>query len=324
MIYIADIANNHNGDIGLAKKMIDAALGAGADYVKFQIYNIDKFIEKGSVFYNGLASESLSFGAFKELKKYVDGKNGNFLATPFDEDSLDLLDEMGINTVKISSGDMNNRQLLMRAIRLKKELIISVGGSTLAEIDSMIKFLTDNRARFSVLHCILNYPARFEELNLNFIRTLKGRYSCEIGYSDHSLGIEAALAAIALGAGIIEKHFTIDRALAGGDNEMSIMPDEFKRLKIEGGNINIAMGGSERTLSNNEEKIRRLVRRKFFAKRDILKNAIICDEDLLALRPNDPEAGFDADDYFGIIGKRPKRDIRKWEIITADIIDERH
>ena len=228
--YIAEIGNNHNGDISLAKEMIDAAIASKADYIKFQIYNVDKFIDKKSVFYDEFVKESLSFDEFVELKEYTDSRGGSFLATPFDEDSMNLLNDIGINVVKIASGDMDNKQLIKQAISQGKELIISVGGATVDEIDVMVKHLNDCNAKFSILHCIINYPARYEELNLGFITTLKKKYSCPIGYSDHSPGIEASLAAIALGAIIIEKHFTINRSLPGGDNGMSILPNEFRRL----------------------------------------------------------------------------------------------
>lgn len=320
MIYIAEIGNNHNGNIELAKKMADAAISSGSDYVKFQVYNIDKFINRASVYYKDFLTERLSFDAFKELKKHVELNKGRFLATPFDEDSLMLLHEMGLGTIKISSGDVNNKQLIGRAIDLGKNLIISVGGATLKEIDEMVNFLEKSTAKFSILHCIIDYPAKFQELNLNFITTLKKRYSCPVGYSDHSPGIEASLAAIALGAEIVEKHFTIDRTLPGGDNQMSVLPDEFKRLRREGSHIEEALGSLERKISKDELEVKKLIRRKFVAKRDILRNSPIGDEDLLLLRTSDPDAGFEAGSYAGLISKRALRDIKRGELITKELI----
>ncbi len=138
-----------------------------------------------------------------------------------------------------------------------------MGGATLEEIDEMVRFLNDHKAKFSVLHCIINYPARFEELNLKFIGTLIKRHCYPVGFSDHPLGVEASLAAITLGATIIEKHFTTNRTLPGGDNELSVLPEEFKRLVREGNNIALALGEEDKTLSIDEQKVKGLIRRVF-------------------------------------------------------------
>jgi len=319
--FIAEIGNNHNGNINLAKDMIVAGIKAGANYVKFQIYNIDKFLHRDSVYYKDFVAESLSFGGFRELQSYTEEKGGRFLATPFDEDSMDVLDDIGLSVVKIASGDMNNQQLLLQAINLQMELIISVGGATLEEIDAMVRFLNDNNAKFSILHCIINYPARFEELNLRFIDALKKRYSCPVGFSDHSPGIEASLAAIALGATIIEKHFTTNRALPGGDNEMSVLPDEFRRLVREGNNTVLAIGGGNRRLSADEQKNKDLIRRVFCAKHAIPRGARFTDENLLLLRPNIPGEGLDASFSSSLQKCRTACDLEKGQLITREMID---
>jgi sialic acid synthase SpsE len=319
--YIAEIGNNHNGDISLAKEMIDAAIASKADYIKFQIYNIDKFLNKNNPYYNDLVKEGLSFDDFRKLQSYTEEKGGRFLATPFDEDSMDLLDDMGLSVVKIASGDMNNQQLLLQAIKMKKKLIIAVGGATLDEIDAMTKLLNDNNARFSILHCIINYPARFEELNLGFIDTLKERYFCPVGFSDHSPGIEASLAAIALGATVIEKHFTTNRTLPGGDNEMSVLPGEFERLVREGNNIGIALGNGERSISEDEKRTKRMIRRKFVAKRDIFEGATISDDDLLPLRVVETEKGFDSCRYYDLIGRKTITNVKQYDLITEKLIE---
>ena len=319
--YIAEIGNNHNGDINLAKEMIDAAIDTGVNYVKFQIYNIDKFLHRDSIYYKDFVAESLSFEDFRELQGYTEAKGCQFFATPFDEDSLSLLNEIGLNMVKIASGDMNNEQLLLQAIKMSKQLIVSVGGATLDEIDAMVRFLNDHNARFSILHCIINYPARFEELNLGFIDTLKKRYSCPVGFSDHSPGIEASLAAIALGATIIEKHFTTNRALSGGDNEMSVLPEEFRRLVREGNNIALAIGDGNRKLSEDEQKVKDLIRRVFFAKHAVPKGTQFTDENLLLLRPNIAGEGFDASFFSSLQKCRAACDLEEGQLITREMID---
>jgi len=318
--YIAEIGSNHNGNKQLAKEMVDAALQARADYIKFQIYHVDKFVDRNSVYYHDFIAESLPLEVFSELKMEIENKGGRFLATPSDEDSLTFLHHIGCSTIKIASGDMNNRQLLQQAMGLQKELIVSVGGASLDEIDGMVAFLEKGKVTFALLHCTINYPATFEELNLNFIRTLKERYCHPIGFSDHSPGIEASLAAIALGAEIIEKHFTINRSLPGGDNSMSILPDEFRRMKEEGNHIKAALGQADKKLSVDEEKIRRLIRRKFAAKGDIPAGHVIDDMDLILLRVNEQQDGYEAEQYASLIGRRVLRPVTKGEIIIRDMI----
>jgi N,N'-diacetyllegionaminate synthase len=319
--YIAEIGNNHKGDLSLAKEMADAAIEANADYVKFQIYNIDKFISSTNPYYNDFITESLQFEAFVELKEYIEKKGGTFLATPFDEDSLEFLSELGMKTFKIASGDMNNFQLLAQATKKGECLFLSVGGANLDEIDATANFIKAKKIELVILHCIINYPARFSELNLNFIRTLINRYDCPIGYSDHSVGIEGSLAAIALGAKLIEKHFTIDRLLPGGDNEMSVLPVEFERLTHEGSNIAKAIGSEQKNLSIDEKKIKKLIRREFFAKKNIAKGSMVSDDDLLLLRPSIPGLGFGAEYYSRLIGSTAIEDIKKGMIVTKKCIN---
>jgi len=320
IIYIAEIGNNHNGSIQLAKDMIDAAIISGADYVKFQIYSIDKFIDKDNPFYDEFFRESLSFEMFRELKFYTESKGGKFLATPFDEESLLFLHRLGLNIIKIASGDMNNRQLLLQAVGLNKKLIISVGGAEIEEIDRTVELLNTHNAVYTLLHCTINYPAQFEELNLNFLTVLKNRYQRPIGYSDHSLGIEASLAAISLGAVIIEKHFTIDRGLPGGDNVMSVLPEEFNDLRIMGNHIFSALGSSDRLLSYNEQIIKKIIRRKFVTKRAISKGEILTSADIILLRVKSIEGGFGADSIDALIGKKVIKDLLKNTMITIDVL----
>lgn len=320
--FIAEIGNNHNGSIELAKKIVDAAVVANADIIKFQIYNLEKFIEKGNPYYNDFINEKLSFEAFAELKKYIEGKGKQFLATPLDEDSLQFLLDIGVSELKISSGDMNNWPLLEMAARSKKKIYISMGGGTIEEVDKTVSFLEQRGVNFTILHCVINYPSKFEELNLNFVTALKKRYpNHPIGYSDHSLGIEASLGAIALGAEVIEKHFTIDRSLPGGDNNMSILPEELARLVQEGTNIEIALGKENKSLSSNEVQVKKLIRRVFFAKRDISSGQQLVAEDLLLLRGKEPDRGLAADDYFALIQKNTKRSVKQGELIQWDMLN---
>ncbi|MBI5240015.1 MAG: N-acetylneuraminate synthase family protein [Elusimicrobia bacterium] len=318
--YIAEIGTNHNGDLRLARRMLDAAAASGAHYVKFQVWRTERFVEPSSAYWNDFAREGLALKAYPGLKARAESRGCRFLATPFDSESLALLGRLGGDAVKIASGDMNNLELLSGAVRLRRRLLVSLGGATLAEIDALVRFLRRSRADFTLLHCALSYPADFPELNLRFIRTLQERYRCPTGYSDHSPGVEASLAAIALGATVVEKHFTIDRALPGGDNPMSLLPEEFSRLRREGDRVAAALGSGRRTLSAAELKMRALIRRKLFAARDIPRGRALTREAVVALRPQRPGRGLGADEYLRILGRRARRDIRRGELLVPALL----
>jgi len=320
--YIAEIGNNHNGDIVLAKEMIDAAIQAGADYVKFQIYNIEKFLEPNSLYFEEFAREALTYEDYIELKNYTTRQGGLFLATPFDEDSVKFLSDMKVDVVKIASGDMNNWQLLGAVATEGKKLLVSIGGASVTETTKTVDFLKTSGCEFAILHCTIEYPASMGELYLSQISRLKDRYRCQIGYSDHSLGIEASLGAIALGAEIIEKHFTIDTSLPGGDNSMSIVPAQLERLIREGDNIGLALGKGRRILGANEQKTKSLIRREFFAKRAIPNGSSLVDDDLILLRPSTPGDGLGADYYSRLLERKVNCDIGKGQIITSNLLEQ--
>ena len=320
--YIAEIGNNHNGDVVLAKEMIDAAIHAGADYIKFQIYNVEKFLAPNSRYFEEFEREALKYEDYIELKNYTTKQGGLFLATPFDEDSVKLLSEMNLDVIKIASGDMNNWQLLEMVATERKKLLVSIGGASVNETTKTVDFLKTTGCQFAILHCTIEYPASMDELYLREIPSLKKRYACQVGYSDHSLGIEASLGAIALGAEIIEKHFTIDTSLPGGDNGMSIVPAQLERLIREGDNIGLALGKGRRIFGVNEQKTKSLIRREIFAKRAIPKGSSLVDDDLLLLRPSTPGDGLGADYYSRLLGCKVNCDIAKGRIITSNLLDQ--
>ena len=315
---IAEIGNNHNGDPALARRIADAAIAAGADWIKVQVYHLPDFLSGGSAYFGDLARESLSFEEFTALKDYIEAKGGRFLATPFDIKSLDFLHGLGLGTVKIASGDIDNLQLIGHAADLGKELILSVGCADLAEIDRVVALLREKKAKFTLLHCVLSYPAAFGDCRLRFIESLARRYGVPVGYSDHTLGIEASLGAIALGAVIIEKHFTIDRALPGGDNEMSILPEELARLKTEGENIALALGSEQDGPSAAELAVRRLVRRSWHATRDLAAGTSLTEPDVVLLRPATPDLGFASGELDRVTGQVLRRSVARGEEIARD------
>ena len=320
MKFIAEIGNNHNGDLTLAKQIADSAITAGADIVKFQVYRPDTFMAKDSTYFEELSAEALPFEYFGELKTHIESKGCKFLATPFDSYSLALLDELNCDEIKISSGDFDNFDLLGDAIVREKKIIMSVGGGTIEEIDNTIAFLNEKRADFMLLHCALAYPAAFTDLNLQFITTLKSRYNVQVGFSDHSLGVEAAIAAVALGAEMVEKHFTTDQDLPGGDNSMSILPEGFAQMVDACRNIELALGCSSRLPTTTEQKVRKLIKRTYHAAHDISGGSYLTDSDIILLRSSDSEIGFYACAKESLLGKRLKITVKKGQVIESDFI----
>jgi N,N'-diacetyllegionaminate synthase len=315
---IAEIGNNHNGSIELAKLMSASAIESGADFIKFQVYDIDSFISPQNNYYNDLRKESLNQDDFRNLKYYIEDLGGEFLATPFDHKSLKFLRKLGMKLIKISSGDFNNMDLIEQAIKYNMKLIVSLGGANTDEIDEVVKFLQEKKANFTLLHCVLAYPAKMEDVNLSFIETLRNKYGIPVGYSDHTLGIEASLGAIALGAEIIEKHFTTNQSLPGGDNNISILPKELRRLCIEGKNIRKAIGRRHKTLSHTELAIKKLVQRVYHAKLDINKGRKITDDYIQLLRPGKAGVGFFSAKKDYLLTKRASRNIKTGEIINQN------
>lgn len=319
--YIAEIGNNHHGDIKLAEEMADAAIDAGADFVKFQTYRVDEFIHRGNSYFSEFASDALDFDDFARLKHRVEKSKAGFLATPFDKESFLMLDQLGLETIKISSGDLTNPQLLSLAVEMKKKLIISTGGATEDEIIRTVDFLRRHALDFTMLHCTLDYPASFTDLNLNYLRTMRDICQCPVGYSDHTLGIEASLAAIALGATVIEKHFTVDKSLPGGDNEMSILPEQLSRLINEGNHISQALGSESRIIVDNEIKLLGLVRRKCFARGMIRAGSSISENDVVLLRPDGVSNAFDMEEYYSLIGGKARTNIATGAALSSENVD---
>src|SRR3989339_237504 len=247
---IAEAGVNHNGSIDTAKRLIDIAVDAGADAVKFQTFDADKVVTvtaskaKYQIENTGtdetqfemLKRLELSIGAHKELFSYCNEKNIIFMSTPFDEGSADMLDNLGMTIFKIPSGEITNKPLIQHIAGKKKPIILSTGMSYLGEVEKAISWIneiwekSDRKPELTLLHCVSNYPAEVDDSNLLAIKTLEGAFGLPVGYSDHTLGIEIPIAAVALGAKVLEKHFTLDRNMEGPDHRASIEPDELKDM----------------------------------------------------------------------------------------------
>ena len=317
---IAELGNNHEGKYSIAKKMIDLAAEAGVDAVKFQTFKTDKFInKKEKKRYNLLKKFELKYAEFKKLATYAKKKNLFFISTPFDLESASFLNRI-VDCFKISSGDNNFFELIEKVLSYNKPVIISLGLLSVSEIIKLERFIkTKKNKKIYFLHCITSYPAEDNEINLRTIEFLKKKTKFKVGYSDHSLGPNASILALTLGAEIIEKHFTIskkfsnfrDHALSSNLEEMKIIVSFAKQMRILRGNL-------KKKISYNEKKIYSSARRSIYLNKDLKKNTIVKKNDLICLRPF---KGSNPNDKIKIIGKKLKHSIKKWNVIKASSVN---
>ena len=322
-IIIAEIGVNHNGSLNKAKKLIDVAKSCKADYIKFQSFDPDNLIIrdlkksnyqkkrtfKNETLFDMLKKLTFNFSETKQLFSYAKKIGIKCLSTPFDNNSIDLLEKLNVDLYKVSSGDINNFPLLEHIARKKKPIIISTGRSFLKEVKETIKFLNSKGCKkISILHCTSSYPARYSDLNLRCIDTLKKTFNYPIGYSDHSLGTIASIMAVSLGASIIEKHLTLNRNDKGPDHLSSLEPKEFKILCE---NIRIAekILGSSIKKPTKKEMIGRITnRRGLYAATDLKKNQVIEKKDISIKRP---EAYHTPKQYYELVGKKLLNDLKR-------------
>ncbi len=324
---IAEAGVNHNGDIKLAEKLVDAAKSAGADAVKFQTFKAEFLVSKAAqkADYQKQATGTdesqlemlkkleLSYDDFKDLKRYCKEKGILFLSTAFDFESIDFLESLEIPMYKVPSGEITNLPYLMKIAGTGKPVIISTGMSELNEVGSAIKVLRDNGAgTLTLLHCNTQYPTPFEDANLRAMLTLKKRFGLAVGYSDHTLGIEAPIAAIALGATVLEKHFTLDKAMEGPDHSSSLDPQELKAMVAAVRNIEIALGNGIKKPSVSEAANKEAARKSIVARRNIVKGEVFTQDNLTVKRPGN---GISPMKWFELLGMRAKRDFCEDELI---------
>ncbi|NNJ32231.1 N-acetylneuraminate synthase [Lacrimispora defluvii] len=298
IMIIAEAGVNHNGDLSIARQLIDAACAAGADAVKFQTFRAEllatpKAKKADYQFHNTGTDNSqfemlkeleLSWKDFKLLSDYCTFRGIRFLSSPFDENSMEYLDSIGMEIIKIPSGEITNYCYLKKAASLKKPVILSTGMSTPAEIRDALKLLDQSGQDITLLHCSSIYPTPMEDVNLNAMITLREMFHKKTGYSDHTAGIEVAVAAAALGACVIEKHLTLDKTMPGPDHRMSLEPDEFKHMADSVRNIEKAMGNGIKAPAGDELKNRDHVRKFLVAAKDIPMGEPFTLENLCAKR----------------------------------------
>lgn len=329
VVIIAEAGVNHNGDLEIAKKLVDVAVDAGADFVKFQTfkaenlvtatakmaeYQIENLMEEDTQF-SMLKKLELSEDMHYELYRYCISKGIYFLSTGFDIDSLKFLKQFKLNLWKVPSGEITNLPYLEYIGNLNDSVVLSTGMANLQEVKDAISVLVKsgtNIRNITVLHCTTDYPTSFEDVNLNVLHTLRQELGVEVGYSDHTIGIEVSIAAVALGATVIEKHFTLNRDLPGPDHKASITPDELKMLVRQVRNIEKAMGGFVKTPSEREKKNITIARKSVVAKKKISKGELFSDENLAAKRPG---SGISPMKWYEIIGTQAIKDYEKDDLI---------
>jgi N-acetylneuraminate synthase len=336
VIIIAEAGVNHNGDINLAYKLVDAAAAAGADYIKFQTFIteliVDKKAEKadyqklrtsgGDSQFEMIKKLELSFDDFHNIKLYCKKKNIKFLTTVADLFSLSKIDEFDLDFIKIASGELTNSLFLEKVALKNKPVILSTGMANLGEIESALKILNSggiSLTEITVLHCNTEYPTPYEDVNLSAMNTIGEAFKVKVGYSDHTLGIEIPVAAVALGAKIIEKHFTLDKNLPGPDHSASLEPDELKLMVDSIRNVEKALSGSGRKEpSNSESRNKVVVRKSLFASKHIKKGDFYSEDNIILKRPGN---GIAASEALQILGKAASRDIGGGEKLTyQDIV----
>ena len=324
---IAEAGVNHNGDYSTALKMIDKAKESGADAIKFQTFVAENLVScsAAKVEYQKETTDpnesqlsmikrlQLSWDAFRNLKSYADKVGIKFMSTPFDHESIDFLAELGMDIFKIPSGEITNLPYLMRIGKLKRKVILSTGMSTLPEIKNAIDILKKyGTADITLLHCNTAYPTPYRDVNLNAMKTLRDSFGLPVGYSDHTKGIEVPIAAAALGAVVIEKHFTLDRNMEGPDHKASLEPDELKQMVTSIRNIENALGSSEKGLTESEAVNRDIARKSIVAKCDIKAGTVFSEDNITVKRPGN---GISPMKWFEVLGKKAPRDFVYDELI---------
>jgi len=328
-LIIAEAGVNHNGSIELAQQLVDAAVAAGVDYVKFQTFKAEKIASrnatKASYQQKTTNANESQLAMLKKLElskedhlsliEYCSKKNIQFLSTPFDLESIDLLRELGIRLGKIPSGEITNLPYLRKMAKTFPQLILSTGMATMKEIEEALNVLLNtgaNKNSIVILHCNTEYPTPFEDVNLLAMPSIGKKFGVSFGYSDHTKGIEVPIAAIALGAVVIEKHFTLDRNMEGPDHKASLEPQELIEMVNSIRNIEKAVGSSVKEPSPSELKNIMIARKSIVAATNINKGEIFTEGNLTVKRPG---SGISPMQWDAVLGKKASRDFEADELI---------
>lgn len=330
VLIIAEAGVNHNGSLEIAKRLVDEASSAGVDIIKFQTFKAEKLVSKAAkqaeyqkknigngeeTQYAMLKKLELSNEQHEELITYCNLKNIRFFSTAFDMDSIDYLHSLNFGLWKIPSGEITNYPYLKKIASYKEPIILSTGMCELTDIENAINVLVTNgvsKDTITVLHCNTEYPTPMKDVNLKAMLEIKEKFGVKIGYSDHTEGIEVPIAAVALGATVIEKHFTLDKNMEGPDHKASLEPSELKAMVKSIRNIEQALGTGHKTISESERKNIEIARKSIVAAKDIKEGEIFTEENLTIKRPGN---GISPMEWENIIGKVAKRDFQEEELI---------
>ncbi len=336
MVYIiAEAGVNHNGNLDLALQLVDIAKASGADAIKFQTFKANKLssIEAEKAEYQKKTTDEnesqldmlkkleLTYDEFNIIKKYCIEKEITFISTPFDLDSVDLLEKLNVSIYKIGSGDLTNYPLLRKVSMKGKKIILSTGMSNMDEVINSVKYIINNGGKdLCVLHCISNYPTKSEDLNLFSIKTMEKELSLikndiEVGFSDHTKGIEASLYAVCVGANCIEKHFTIDKNMIGPDHRASLNPEELNLFIKKIREIETMLGNGIKKFRKSEIQNRKIVRRSLAYNISLKKGTKIDYNHLTTLRPNSYICGTRFEEF---IGKILNRDVLENDFLKLE------
>jgi N-acetylneuraminate synthase len=331
-LIVAEAGVNHNGDLTLARRLVDVAVEARADAVKFQTFEAERLVgptapKAAYQRENGRDDESqlqmlkrleLPAAAYAELFDYCRARGILFLSTPFDERSADVLEGLGVAAYKVASGEVTNVPLLRHVAAKRKPVILSTGMSTLEDVKGAVAALRDVGTRDLVLlHCVSCYPARAADANLRAMHTLEAEFGVPVGYSDHTLGLDVALAAVALGAAVIEKHFTVDRALPGPDHRASLEPGELQALVRGIRTVESALGHGRKEPVPGEAAVAVVARKSLVAARDIPAGTRLT-PDLVAVRR--PGTGLPPTMLSSVLGRALTKPVRAGELLTAEML----
>lgn len=332
VMIIAEAGVNHNGSMENAFRLVDAAADAGVDYIKFQTFKAEKLVSSSAkkadyqvqntrnaeeTQLHMLQKLELSQEQHAQLIAYCQKKNIQFFSTAFDLDSLEYLHEVGLKMVKIPSGEITNLPYLRKAARLFRQVILSTGMTTISEIKDAVSVFTDAgipKENITILHCNTEYPTPMDDVNLKAMLHIQEVFATEVGYSDHTLGIEVPIAAVALGASIIEKHFTLDKTMNGPDHSASLEPDELKAMVSAIRNLEKALSGSgAKEVSPSEQKNMAIARKSIVATKEIHKGELFTEDNIGVKRPG---TGISPMKWDEVIGKVSQQDFSEDELIT--------
>lgn len=331
---IAEAGVNHNGSIPIAKKLIDRAKAAGADAVKFQTFKAEAIMTKlapKADYHNRTTSAlesqyqmirklELNANAHKELMGYCRKRSIVFLSSPYDLESIDLLNALGLKIFKIPSAEIDNIPYLRKIGRLRKKVLLSTGMAELKDIKDALNILLDAgtlKRNITILHCNSEYPTPMLDVNLRAMLTMKKAFGVDIGYSDHTLGVEVSIAAVALGATVIEKHFTLNRNLNGPDHAASLEPDEFKKMVDSIRCIELALGDGKKRPMPSEIKNKVILCKSIVAAKNIARGEILTQDSIAIKRP---ASGLSPKYFYKLIGMRALKDIEADEVLTGEAV----